>query len=44
MLWRLLEKRGGLEEAEKFLKTYYDFYHYQEIDTEEFVRFAKYYF
>ena len=44
MLWSLFEKRGGLEGAEKFLKTYYDFYHYKEIDTEEFVRFAKYYF
>lgn len=44
MLWSLFENRGGIEEAEKFLKTYYDYYQYKEIDTEEFVRFAKYYF
>ena len=44
MLWSLFENRGGIEEAEKFLKTYYDFYQYKEVDTEEFVRFAKKYF
>ena len=44
MLWSLFENRGGIEEAEKFLKTYSNFYQYKEVDTEEFVRFAKYYF
>lgn len=44
ILWSLFENRDGLKEAEKFLKTYYNFYHYQEIDTEEFIRFVKYYF
>ncbi|PID21561.1 hypothetical protein CSV61_07605 [Sporosarcina sp. P3] len=44
MLWLLFKDRGGLEEAEKFLKTYYDFYKYKEVNTEEFVRFARSYF
>lgn len=44
MLWKLFEKRGGRKEAEEFLKSYYHFYKYKEIDTQEFVRFTKYYF
>ncbi|RID82600.1 M1 family metallopeptidase [Mesobacillus zeae] len=44
MLWKLFEKRGGVGEAEKFLKTYYDFYKYKEVNSEEFVRFTKHYF
>lgn len=44
MLWRLFEKDGGREEAEKFLKNYYQFYKYKEVNTKEFVRFAQYYF
>ncbi|WP_462405997.1 M1 family metallopeptidase [Gracilibacillus sp. Marseille-QA3620] len=44
MLWNLFKQNGGIEEAEKFLKTYYDNYKYKEIDDEEFVRFTKYYF
>ncbi|WP_251639356.1 M1 family metallopeptidase [Sporosarcina sp. NCCP-2716] len=40
MLWLLFKDRGGLEEAEKFLKSYYDFYKYKEVDSKEFVRFA----
>lgn len=44
MLWLLFKDRGGIEEAEKFIKTYYDFYNYKEVDTEEFMRFARYYF
>jgi len=44
MLWNLFRHNGGIEEAEKFLKAYYDNYKYKEIDSEEFVRFAKYYF
>ncbi len=44
MLWKLFEKRGGIAEAEKFLKSYYDFYKYKEVNTEEFVRFTKNYF
>ncbi|MDQ6596416.1 M1 family peptidase [Bacillus salipaludis] len=44
MLWKLFEKRGGIKEAEKFLKCYYDFYKYKEVNTQEFVRFTKYYF
>lgn len=44
MMWLLFENRGGIEEAERFLKTYYDFYQYREVNTEEFVRFAQHYF
>lgn len=44
MLWSLFEKNGGRKEAEKFLKDYYQFYKYKEVNTEEFVRFAQYYF
>lgn len=43
MLWKLFEKRGGIKEAEKFLKTYYQNYKFKEIDSEEFTRFTKYY-
>ena len=44
MLWNLFEERGGIEGAEKFLKSYYEYYQYKEVDSEEFVRFAKYHF
>ena len=44
MLWNLFEARGGIERAEKFLKSYYEYYQYKEVDSEEFVRFAKYHF
>ncbi|PAV28210.1 hypothetical protein CIL05_17750 [Virgibacillus profundi] len=44
MLWNLIEQKGGIEEAEEFLKTYYDYYKYKEVDSEEFVRFTKHYF
>lgn len=44
MLWKFFEKRGGLEEAENFLKTYYQYYQYKEVNTSEFIRFTKHYF
>lgn len=44
MLWKWFEKRGGIKEAEKFLKNYYVFYKYKEVNTQEFVRVTKYYF
>ncbi|MGK9185451.1 M1 family metallopeptidase [Priestia filamentosa] len=44
MLWKLFEKRGGKKEAERFLKSYYKMYSYKEVNTQEFVRFAQYYF
>lgn len=44
MLWFLFENRGGIKEAEKYLKTYYDLYKYKEVNTDEFVRFTQYYF
>ncbi|MGG1220725.1 M1 family metallopeptidase [Priestia endophytica] len=44
MLWKLFEERGGKKEAEKFLKSYYKMYNYKEVNTQEFVRFAQYYF
>ncbi|WP_212927383.1 hypothetical protein [Oceanobacillus sp. J11TS1] len=30
--------------AEEFLKTYFHFYQYKEVDTKEFIRFTEYYF
>ncbi|MGE8081480.1 M1 family metallopeptidase [Peribacillus loiseleuriae] len=44
MLWKIFEKRGEKKEAEKFLKNYYHFYNFKEVNTKEFVRFTKYYF
>lgn len=44
MLWKLFEQRGGLKEAEEFLKTYYDYYKFKEVNSKEFIRFTKYYF
>ncbi|MFY3790686.1 M1 family metallopeptidase [Ureibacillus sp. MALMAid1270] len=44
MLWKLFEKRGGLEEAERFLKTYYDEYLFKEVNSQEFIKFTKNYF
>lgn len=44
MLWKLFEHRGGIEKAEDFLKDYFQYYKYKEIDTKEFIRFAEYYF
>ena len=42
-LGMLFQKYGGKEKAEDFLKAYFDHYQYKEVDTEEFVRFIKYY-
>ena len=44
MLWKFFEHRGGIKEAEDFLKTYYDYYQFKEVNSKEFIRFAKYYF
>ncbi|GIO24598.1 hypothetical protein J11TS1_31790 [Oceanobacillus sp. J11TS1] len=44
MLWKLFEDRGGIKVAEEFLKTYFHFYQYKEVDTKEFIRFTEYYF
>ncbi|WP_188048493.1 M1 family metallopeptidase [Bacillus sp. CH30_1T] len=44
MLWKLFEERGGLKEAEKFLRTYYQYYQFKEINSKEFIRFTKHYF
>lgn len=43
MLWKVFQKNGGELKAEDFLKNYYDHYQYKEVDTQEFVRFLKYY-
>ncbi|MFH0070806.1 M1 family metallopeptidase [Peribacillus sp. NPDC056705] len=43
MLWKIFQENGGELKAEDFLKNYYDHYQYIEVDTEEFVRFLKYY-
>ncbi|WP_083489205.1 M1 family metallopeptidase [Heyndrickxia shackletonii] len=44
MLWKLFEKRGGINKAKEFLKTYYQLYKFKELNTQEFVRFTKAYF
>lgn len=44
MLWIIFEKKGGIRGAEKFLKDYYHLYSFKEVNTQEFVRFAKHYF
>lgn len=44
MLWALFKENGELKEAEEFLKTYYQFYKNKEIDSNEFMRFTRYYF
>ena len=44
MLWKLFENRGGAAEAKRFLKTYYHYYQYKEVDSKEFVRFSQQYF
>ncbi|AWE08387.1 peptidase [Lysinibacillus sp. 2017] len=44
MLWELFKDNGEIKEAEEFLKIYYQFYKNKEIDSKEFMRFAKYYF
>ncbi|MEF2098386.1 M1 family metallopeptidase [Bacillus sp. CFBP9009] len=43
MLWKVFQENGGELKAEDFLKNYYDHYQYKEVDTQEFVRFSKYY-
>lgn len=43
MLWKVFQENGGELKAEDFLKNYYDHYQYKEVDTQEFVRFLKYF-
>lgn len=43
MLWNIFQDNGGELKAEDFLKNYYDYYQYKEVDTQEFVRFLKNY-
>lgn len=43
MLWKVFRENGGELKAEDFLKNYYDHYQYKEVNTQEFVRFLKYY-
>ncbi|USK74302.1 M1 family metallopeptidase [Peribacillus frigoritolerans] len=43
MLWKIFQENGGELKAEDFLENYYDHYQYKEVDTQEFVRFLKYY-
>ncbi|MDM5212561.1 M1 family metallopeptidase [Peribacillus sp. NJ4] len=43
MLWKVFQENGGELKAEDFLENYYDHYQYKEVDTQEFVRFSKYY-
>ncbi|MFD6439857.1 M1 family metallopeptidase [Peribacillus sp. NPDC060186] len=43
MLWKVFQENGGELKAEDFLENYYDHYQYKEVNTQEFVRFLKYY-
>ncbi|MGE5704145.1 MAG: M1 family metallopeptidase [Clostridia bacterium] len=40
-LWEWFSEHGGVEGANRFLKTYYEQYAFKQVDTHEFVRFAK---
>jgi hypothetical protein len=40
----LMQKYGGKETAKDFLKKYFNYYKFKHINTEEFVRFTKFYF
>ncbi|WP_078596400.1 M1 family metallopeptidase [Evansella clarkii] len=42
-LWDIFEEHGGIQTLENFLSEYYQHYKFQEVNTEEFVRFLKYY-
>ncbi|KPN97601.1 hypothetical protein AO843_12860 [Lysinibacillus sp. ZYM-1] len=44
MLWDLFQNNEEIKDIEQFLKSYYQFYNYKEIDSTEFARFTKYYF
>ncbi len=33
LVWELFKDNGEIKEAEKFLKSYYHFYRYKEVDT-----------
>ena len=43
MLVKLFQVNGGKANSEKFLKTYFDYYQYKEVDSNEFARFLKHY-
>ena len=43
-LAKVFNQHGGKQTAEEFLSTYFTLYKYKEVDTDEFVRFMKYYF
>lgn len=42
-LAQIFNQHGGIETAENFLKEYFNLYKYKEVDSDEFVRFMKYY-
>lgn len=44
MLLNLFDDNEEIKDIEQFLKSYYQFYNYKEIDSTEFARFTKYYF
>ncbi|MCM3763090.1 hypothetical protein M3212_20395 [Alkalihalobacillus oceani] len=43
MLDQLFQANGGLDKAEGFLKNFFKYYRYKEVNTEEFIRYLKYY-
>ncbi|MDP5272879.1 M1 family metallopeptidase [Chengkuizengella axinellae] len=43
-IWELLKENGMQDNATEFLKAYVDTYAYSQVTTEEFIRFAQYYF
>lgn len=43
MLGLLFQDNGGLDTAKDFFKSYFEHYQFKEVNTEEFIRFVKYY-
>jgi len=43
MLGKLFQTNGGKEKAEEFLKNYFETYQFKEVNTEEFIRYLKFY-
>ncbi|PEJ59961.1 hypothetical protein CN692_04050 [Bacillus sp. AFS002410] len=41
-LLKIFNQNGGRKALEMFLKDYYFYYHYKEVDTKEFLRFLKF--
>lgn len=42
-LGQLFQENGGMDRAKHFLKSYFELYQFKEVNTEEFIRYLKYY-